>query len=195
MATLCIYCGSNVGNDPLFLETARLVGKILAEGDHTLVYGGGSVGLMGVVADTALAAGGKVIGIIPELFVQEKREIAHSGLTELHVVDSMHERKYKMASLADGFLALPGGIGTLEEIIEAFTWTQIGIHPKPCALLNVNGFYNSLMTLLTDMVEKGFLHREQLSQLIVETEPEVAIKYLLNRKTQLVNKWMEPRCQ
>ena len=195
MATLCIYCGSNVGNDPLFLETARLVGKILAEGDHTLVYGGGSVGLMGVVADAALAAGGKVIGIIPELFVQEKREIAHSGLTELHVVDSMHERKYKMASLADGFLALPGGIGTLEEIIEAFTWTQIGIHPKPCALLNVNGFYNSLMTLLTDMVEKGFLHREQLSQLIVETEPEVAIKYLLNRKTQLVNKWMEPRCQ
>ncbi|MBX9577603.1 MAG: TIGR00730 family Rossman fold protein [Chthoniobacterales bacterium] len=195
MATLCIYCGSNVGNDPLFLETARLVGKILAEGDHTLVYGGGSVGLMGVVADAALAAGGKVIGIIPELFVQEKREIAHSGLTELHVVDSMHERKYKMASLADAFLALPGGIGTLEEIIEAFTWTQIGIHPKPCALLNVNGFYNPLMTLLADMVEKGFLHREQLSQLIVEAEPEVAINHLLSHKPRLVNKWMESRWQ
>lgn len=195
MATLCIYCGSNVGSDPLFLETARLVGKILAEGDHTLVYGGGSVGLMGVVADAALAAGGKVIGIIPKLFVQAKREIAHSGLTELHVVDSMHERKHKMASLADGFLALPGGIGTLEEISEAFTWTQIGIHPKPCALLNVNSFYNPLLTLLADMVEKGFLHREQLSQLIVEAEPEVAIKHLLNHKTQLVNKWMEPRWQ
>ena len=100
-----------------------------------------------------------------------------------------------MASLADGFLALPGGIGTLEEISEAFTWTQIGIHPKPCALLNVNSFYNPLLTLLADMVEKGFLHREQLSQLIVEAEPEVAIKHLLNHKTQLVNKWMEPRWQ
>lgn len=190
MATLCIYCGSNMGSDPRFLETARLVGKILAEGKHTLVYGGGKVGLMGVVADEALAAGGKVIGIIPELFIQEEREIAHPGLTELHVVDSMHERKHKMASLADGFLALPGGIGTLEEIIEAFTWTQIGIHPKPCALLNVNGFYNPLMTLLTDMVEKGFLHREQLSQLIVEEEPEMAIKHLLSCKTRLVDKWM-----
>jgi uncharacterized protein (TIGR00730 family) len=191
MATLCIYCGSNVGNDPRFLETARLVGKILAEGNHTLVYGGGKVGLMGVVADEALAAGGKVIGIIPELFIQEEREIAHPGLTELHVVDSMHERKHKMASLADAFLALPGGIGTLEEIIEAFTWTQIGIHPKPCALLNVNGFYNPLLRLLADMVEKGFLHREQLSQLIVEEEPEVAIKHLLSSKTRLVNKWTD----
>ena len=195
MATLCVYCGSNVGNDPLFLEAARLVGKTLAEGNHTLVYGGGSVGLMGVVADAALAAGGKVIGIIPKLFIQENREIAHEGLTELHVVDSMHERKHKMASLADGFLALPGGIGTLEEIIEAFTWTQIGIHPKPCALLNVNGFYNPLMTLLADMVEKGFLQCVQLAQLIVEEEPEAAIKHLLSCKTRLVNKWMEPRWQ
>lgn len=191
MATLCIYCGSNFGNDPRFLETARLVGKTIAEQKHTLVYGGGKVGLMGVVADEALAAGGKVIGIIPELFIQEEREIAHPDLTELHVVDSMHERKHKMASLADGFLALPGGIGTLEEIIEAFTWTQLGIHPKPCALLNVNGFYNPLMTLLADMVEKGFLHAEQLSQLIVEEEPELAIKQLLSSKARLVNKWMD----
>lgn len=190
MATLCIYCGSNFGSDPLFLETARLVGKTLAQENHTLVYGGGKVGLMGVVADAALEAGGKVIGIIPELFIREEREIAHPGLTELHVVESMHERKHKMASLADAFLALPGGIGTLEEIIEAFTWTQIGIHPKPCALLNVNGFYNSLVMLLTEMTEKGFLHCKQLSQLIVEENPEIAIKHLLNCKTQLVNKWM-----
>ena len=182
MASLCIYCGSNVGNDRRFLEAARLVGKILAEGGHALVYGGASIGLMGVVADAVLAAGGKVIGIIPKFFIQNNREIAHSGLTELHVVNSMHERKQKMASLADAFLALPGGIGTLEEIIEALTWTQIGIHAKPCALLNVNGFYNPLMTLLSDMVEKGFLHREQLSQLIVEAEPEVAIKHLLSHK-------------
>lgn len=191
MATLCIYCGSNFGSDPLFLETARLVGKTLAQENHTLVYGGGKVGLMGVVADAALEAGGKVIGIIPELFIREEREIAHPGLTELHVVESMHERKHKMASLADAFLALPGGIGTLEEIIEAFTWTQIGIHPKPCALLNVNGFYNSLVMLLTEMTEKGFLHCKQLSQLIVEENPEIAIKHLLNCKTQLVNKWMD----
>lgn len=191
MATLCIYCGSNFGSDPLFLETARLVGKTLAQENHTLVYGGGKVGLMGVVADAALEAGGKVIGIIPELFIREEREIAHPGLTELHVVELMHERKHKMASLADAFLALPGGIGTLEEIIEAFTWTQIGIHPKPCALLNVNGFYNSLVMLLTEMTEKGFLHCKQLSQLIVEENPEIAIKHLLNCKTQLVNKWMD----
>jgi len=180
MATLCIYCGSNVGSDPRFLEVARLVGKTLAKKNHTLVYGGGKVGLMGVVADEALAAGGKVIGVIPELFIQEEQEVAHRGLTELHVVDSMHERKHKMASLADGFLALPGGIGTLEEIIEAFTWTQLGIHPKPCALLNVNGFYNSLVTLLIEMKEKGFLHHDQLSQLIIEEDPETAIEYLLS---------------
>ncbi|MBM3857917.1 MAG: TIGR00730 family Rossman fold protein [Verrucomicrobia bacterium] len=191
MATLCIYCGSNVGSDPRFLETARLVGKTLAEKNHTLVYGGGKVGLMGVVADEALAAGGKVIGIIPELFIREEREIAHPGLTELHIVDSMHERKHKMASLADGFLALPGGIGTLEEIIEAFTWTQLGIHPKPCALLNVNGFYDPLVTLLADMVKKGFLHQDQFSQLIVEEEPEAAIAQLLDRKTRLISKWMD----
>ncbi len=191
MAKLCIYCGSNFGSDPRFLETARLVGKLLAEQNHTLVYGGGKVGLMGVVADETLAAGGKVIGIIPELFIQEERELAHPGLTELHIVDSMHARKYKMASLADGFLALPGGIGTLEEIIEAFTWTQLGIHSKPCALLNVNDFYNPLLTFLTDMVEKGFLHHGQLAQLIIEEDPELAIKHLLDRKTNLVSKWMD----
>lgn len=191
MATLCIYCGSNVGSDPRFVEMARLVGRTLAQKNHTLVYGGGKVGLMGIVADEALAAGGKVIGIIPELFIQEEREIAHSGLTELYVVSSMHERKQRMASLADGFLALPGGIGTLEEIIEAFTWTQLGIHPKPCALLNVNGFYDPLVTLLTEMTEKGFLQQDQFSQLIIEEEPEVAINHLLNCKTKLVNKWMD----
>lgn len=191
MATLCIYCGANVGNDSRFLEAARLVGKTLAQNNHTLVYGGGKVGLMGIVADEALAAGGKVIGIIPELFIQEEREIAHPDLTELHIVNSMHERKHKMASLADGFLALPGGIGTLEEIIEVFTWTQLGIHPKACGLLNINGFYNSLIALLAEMVEKGFLCKDQFLQLIVEEDPEVAIKHLLNRKTQMVNKWVE----
>jgi uncharacterized protein (TIGR00730 family) len=191
MATLCVYCGSNVGNDPRFLEAARLTGKILAKNNHTLVYGGGKVGLMGVVADEALAAGGKVIGIIPELFIQEEREIAHPDLTELHVVDSMHERKHKMASLADGFLALPGGIGTLEEIVEAFTWTQIGVHSKPCALLNVSGFYDSLFALLTEMSEKGFLMAEQLSQLIVEEEPEAAIHKVLSHQTRLIKKWMD----
>lgn len=190
MATVCVYCGANVGNDPHFLETARVVGKILAANQHTLVYGGGSVGLMGVVADEVLAAGGQVIGVIPELFIQEGREIAHSGLTELHIVGSMHERKQKMATLADGFLALPGGIGTLEEIMEAFTWTQIGVHLKPCALLNVKGFYNPLITLLTDMQEKGFLQEEQLSQLIVETDPERALKKLLNDKATLMSKWI-----
>lgn len=189
MATFCVYCGSNFGNHPRFAEQARLVGKLLAEKNHTLVYGGGTVGLMGAVADEVLASGGKVIGVIPKLFIQKKREVAHSGLTKLYIVDSMHERKEKMAALSDGFLALPGGIGTLEEIMEVFTWTQIGIHPKPCALLNRDGFYDPLVKMLASMVEQGFLHDDHFSQLIVHTDPEVIFEKMLIQEHRMVDKW------
>ncbi|VTN77064.1 lysine decarboxylase family protein [Klebsiella pneumoniae] len=135
MKSIGIFCGSSAGEHPLYLETARLVGRTLAQQGLALVYGGGKVGLMGAVADAALEAGGVVIGVMPRGLVE--REIAHRGLTELHVVEDMHERKTKMAALADGFIALPGGAGTLEEIFEQWTWAQLGIHEKPCAFLNI----------------------------------------------------------
>lgn len=191
MATICVYCGSNAGTNPLFKTAALRLGKMLAEQKHTLVYGGGSVGLMGIIADQVLACEGKVIGIIPDLFLRDEIEIAHESLTELHVVSSMHERKEMMASLSDGFIAMPGGIGTLEEIMEVFTWTQIGIHPKPCALLNVDRFYDPLMQLLCHMVENGFLHRKQVDQLIIEEDPESIVKRLVEHKPQLYNKWLD----
>jgi uncharacterized protein (TIGR00730 family) len=137
MKAIGIFCGSSSGENPLYIETARDVGKILATADISLVYGGGKVGLMGAVADACLAHGGHVVGVMPRgLF---EKEIAHQGLSELHVVENMHERKTKMAALSDGFIALPGGAGTLEEIFEQWTWAQLGIHHKPCAFLNING--------------------------------------------------------
>ena len=140
MKSIGIFCGSSAGEHPLYLDTARLVGRTLAQQGLALVYGGGKVGLMGAVADAALEAGGVVIGVMPRGLVE--REIAHRGLTELHVVEDMHERKTKMAALADGFIALPGGAGTLEEIFEQWTWAQLGIHEKPCAFLNIKGYYD-----------------------------------------------------
>ena len=169
MSTICVYCGSSPGTDPAFLQSAREVGALIAQRGHSLVYGGGNVGLMGAVADAVLAAGGQVVGVIPDNFVSQKLE--HQGLTKLHVVSTMHQRKALMASLANGFLALPGGIGTLEEIAEVFVWTQLGLHTKPCALLNINGYYDPLVSFLTRMTDARFLRAEQLAQLIVAREP------------------------
>ncbi len=157
MKSIGIFCGSSAGEHPLYLETARLVGRTLAQQGLALVYGGGKVGLMGAVADAALEAGGVVIGVMPRGLVE--REIAHRGLTELHVVEDMHERKTKMAALADGFIALPGGAGTLEEIFEQWTWAQLGIHEKPCAFLNIKGYYDPLQAMVDNMVREGFMHR------------------------------------
>jgi len=189
MASICVYCGSSPGSDPAFLQAAREVGSLLAQRGHTLVYGGGNVGLMGAVADAVMAAGGKAIGVIPDHLAS--KELAHNGLTKLHVVSSMHARKELMASLADGFLALPGGIGTLEEIIEVFVWMQLGLHVKPCALLNTNGYYDPLVAFLTRMTEARFLRAEQLSQLIVATEPAEALERLASFRPTVVEKWMD----
>lgn len=170
LKVLCVYCGSSAGLLPEYIQTAASFGAHLAAQGITVVYGGGRVGMMGALADGALQAGGKVIGVIPEALMA--RELAHLGLTELHVVKTMHERKLKMASLADAFAALPGGIGTLEEILEVFTWTHLDFQTKPCAFLDVAGYYAPLVTFLDRVVGQGFLRRERLEALIVDTDME-----------------------
>ena len=164
MKAIAIFCGSSLGTDPVYAESARLTGQMIATQGKTLVYGGGRSGLMGIVADSALAAGGQVIGVIPQGLVD--RELAHPHLSQLHVVTSMHERKTLMADLSDGFVALPGGAGTIEEIFEQWTWAQLGIHLKPCAFLNIDGFYDHLIQFIQLTTEKEFTHKRFSNALI-----------------------------
>lgn len=152
---LCVYCGSQSGNDPLYAETAHAFGLELARRGITLVYGGGKVGLMGTVANAALAGGGKVVGVIPRQLVE--REVAHQGLTELVVVDTMHQRKTRMYELSDSFVALPGGFGTMDEMFEMLTWAQLGLHRYPCAFLDTQGYYGHLRDMMNHMVAEGFI--------------------------------------
>lgn len=158
--SVCVYCGSKPGTDPLFADTARLAGHWIGQRGGRLVYGGGKNGLMGLVADATLAAGGQVTGIIPKALVE--KEWAHTGCSELLIVDTMHERKRMMAERADAFLALPGGIGTFEEFFEAWTWRQLGYHDKPVGLLNTNGYYNGLLQFLATSVTSGFMSEWQM---------------------------------
>jgi uncharacterized protein (TIGR00730 family) len=173
MTRLCIFCGSSTGNDPAYAAAARQLGTAMGQSGIGLVYGGGNIGLMAVVADAVRAAGGEAIGVIPRALVE--RELAHQGLDALHVVPSMHVRKATMADFADGFVALPGGIGTLEELFEIWTWAQLGDHRKPVALLNVAGFYDPLLGFLDSIVTAGFLRREHRALLLVETEPRALL--------------------
>lgn len=161
---LAVYCGSATPADPLYMETARQVGTMLAERGITVVYGGGKVGLMGTVADAAMAAGGEVIGVIPEALVNA--EVAHRGLTELHVVPDMHARKALFTTLSDGFITLPGGVGTMDELWEAISWAQLGYHQKPVGLLNVGGFYDQLIGFNRHMIETGFIRPPHANILI-----------------------------
>lgn len=170
MPRICIYSGSSFGTAPAYPKAAAEFGAACARRGLGIVYGGGSVGLMGVLADAALAAGGEVIGVIPRAMIAEER--AHHRLTELIPVDSMHERKHRMAQLSETFVALPGGIGTLEEIIEVFTWLQLGLHLKPVGLLNTGGFYDPLLRLLDHMRDEGFITPAHRDMLAVDTEPE-----------------------
>ncbi|WP_275291083.1 TIGR00730 family Rossman fold protein [Amycolatopsis sp. La24] len=167
---ICVFCGSAQGFSPEYAEAAAGVGKLLAQRGIGLVYGGASVGTMGVVANAALAAGGEVIGVIPE--VLSNVEIAHGGLTELHVVADMHQRKAKMAALSDAFVALPGGVGTLEELFEVWTWAQLGIHRKPIGLLDVAGYYSPLVAFADQMLEKGFLRPETRELISVASDAD-----------------------
>ncbi|HET7627083.1 MAG TPA: TIGR00730 family Rossman fold protein [Bacillales bacterium] len=166
MKTITVFSGSRDGASPVYREGAIQLGEELTKRNITLVYGGSSVGLMGAVADAVLENGGEVIGVIPKML--EEREMAHSNLTELIVVESMHERKAKMAELADGFIALPGGPGTLEEFMEIFTWSQLGVHRKPCGLLNINHYYDPLVALFRHMTEQQFLDETFASMALVD---------------------------
>lgn len=168
MNSIAIFCGSALGSDPLYAQVAEKVGQTLAARQQTLVYGGGRSGLMGIVADSALAAGGKVFGVIPRQLVN--RELAHPHITELYVVDNMHERKTRMSELAQGFIAIPGGAGTLEEISEQWTWAQLGIHQKPCAFLNTDGFYDDLIKFIRMTTEKGFTKSRFTEALIISDD-------------------------
>src|ERR671920_758599 len=167
---ICVYAGSNPGADPAYAEAAADLARVLAGRGIGVVYGGARVGLMGILADTALEAGGEVIGVMPQSLID--REVGHTGLTELRVVASMHERKAQMAELSDGFVALPGGAGTLEELIEVYTWSQLGLHRKPMGVLNVRGYYDGLEALLDHAVQEGFLREQHRAALHVAGDPE-----------------------
>ena len=175
--SVCVYCGSRQGSTPAFVEAAREVGLWIGSRGGQLVYGGGNNGLMGVVADATLAAGGRVIGVIPKSLVE--REFAKLDCTELHVVDTMHERKRMMAERADAFLALPGGIGTFEELFEVWTWRQLGYHDKPVGLLNCGDYYTPLLDFLQASIGHGFMNRDQMNLLRVDSEPAALLAELM----------------
>lgn len=168
MKSICIFCGSSSGDRPGYLALAAELGDTLARRNLTVIYGGGRVGLMGALADAALAAGGRVIGVIPQMLLD--KEVGHAGLSELHVVTTVAERKLLMGDLADAFLTLPGGIGTLDELFEAWTWTQLELHRKPCGLLNYEGYYDALIQFVDRCVEEGFLRPRHRAALIVDTQ-------------------------
>jgi uncharacterized protein (TIGR00730 family) len=169
MDSVCVFCGSRPGNDPAYVAAARETGTAIAKRGWRLVYGGGQIGIMGAVADAALAAGGEVIGVIPRSLLH--KEVAHPGVTRMHVVTSMHRRKALMSSLSDGFLTLPGGFGTLEEFFETLTWAQLGLQPKPCALLNVEGFWDPMLKMMENLVGEGFVSPEHLELVLSGREP------------------------
>ncbi|WP_457097585.1 LOG family protein [Lysobacter sp. P5_B9] len=191
MRSVCVYCGSNAGNKPIYAERAIALGNRLAKEGLALVYGGGNVGLMGIVADAVLEAGGEVIGVIPEQLVEW--EVAHKGLTRLEVVANMHERKARMFDLSDGFVALPGGFGTLDEMFEMLTWRQLGIGDKPCAFLDVDGFYAPLLAMLDRMVEERFLHADQRRDLWHGDDIETMLGWMRAYRPADANKWMDEK--
>jgi uncharacterized protein (TIGR00730 family) len=186
---ICVFCGSSAGNDPAFLTAATELGHALVARGYGLVYGGSSIGLMGHVADTVLAAGGRVVGVIPDFMVA--KEIAHRGLTELKITRSMHERKDTMASLSNGFLALPGGFGTLEEFFEVVTWAQLGLHGKPCGLLNVNGYYDSLLRFFDTAVERRLLRAETRDLALVAADVESLLDRMQAYTAPASSKWLD----
>ncbi len=189
MRRVAVFCGASVGRRPAYAAAARAVGAELSRRGLGTVYGGGNVGLMGILADAALAGGGEVIGVIPESLMA--RELGHGGVTSLHVVQSMHQRKALMADLADAFLALPGGFGTYEEILEVTTWAQLGLHAKPFGLLDVEGFYQSLLAQFARAVDDGFIRPEQRALLVVASEPKTLIDTLLTARPPLFDRWLE----
>jgi hypothetical protein len=185
---LCVFCGSSLGNRDVYAEAAAQLGRDLAKSKMALVFGGGRVGLMGILADSALSAGGQAIGVMPRALVE--KEIAHTSLTELHVVESMHQRKALMADLADAFLLLPGGFGSWEEFCEVLTWLQLGMHRKPCAILNVAGYYDGLLSLANHALAEGFLRPAHHKMVIVADHPQMALSQLASAAIPSEIKWV-----
>ena len=188
MKSITVFCGSSFGSEDIYKEQAALLGKTLAKNNIPLVYGGANVGLMGAVADGALDEGGRVVGVLP-YFLQSK-EIAHKQLTELILVETMHERKTKMNELCDGVIVLPGGYGTLEEFFEMITWAQLGLHQKPIGILNIDGFYNDLINLVQNMVDKGFLKQINRDMLLISDTIDELLEIMINYKAPIVGKWI-----
>ncbi|HEY2381664.1 MAG TPA: TIGR00730 family Rossman fold protein [Terriglobia bacterium] len=189
MKRVCVFCGSSSGIQPVYADAARALGAVLASRGIGLVYGGGNVGLMGVVADAVMENRGTVIGVIPEALVN--RELAHRAVTELIVVHSMHERKARMAELSDGFIALPGGYGTFEEFCEIITWAQLGMHRKPCAILNVEGYYDPLLALFDRAVSEGFVYSSNRRLVIQETDPLRLLELMTRYTPPQTEKWID----
>ena len=190
MRRLCVFCGSSPGARPAYGEAAEELGRLLVEEGIGLVYGGGQVGLMGRLADAVLSAGGEITGVLPRALVA--KEIGHPGLSDLRVVGSMHERKALMADLSDAFVALPGGLGTVEELFEVYTWSQLGLHLKPCALLDVEGYYDGIATFLSHAVEERFVREDHRAMLIVEREPRTMLERLRRfEPAAVVPKWID----
>jgi uncharacterized protein (TIGR00730 family) len=187
---ICVFCGSSAGARPEYAGAAREMGRTLAEAGIGLVYGGGHVGLMGIVANAVLEAGGEAVGIIPEALM--RREVGHTGLTELHVTASMHERKAMMADLSDGFIALPGGYGTFEEFCEVITWSQLGIHPKPCALLNTAGYWTPLLAMFDHAVAEGFVRPQHRALVLEDTSPAALLERMRAFVPPATEKWIRP---
>lgn len=189
MKSVCVFCGSNVGSKQEYIIGAQEMGNVLSKQSIKLIYGGGDVGLMGKIADAVLSCRGEVIGVIPDFLM--KKEVGHKGLTHMHVVQNMHQRKQLMADLSDAFIAMPGGIGTLEELFEVFTWGQLGLHQKPIGLLNIAGFYDPLIDMLNHMVLEKFIRQENLDMLFIDSDPLKLIAALKTFEPQKVEKWMD----
>jgi uncharacterized protein (TIGR00730 family) len=188
LRSICVFCGSSVGSSPIYVDAAERTGRLLASLGISVVFGGGGVGLMGALADATLDAGGDVIGVIPEQLV--RRELGHRELSELLIVVSMHERKATMAELSDAFIALPGGPGTLEEFCEIWTWAQLGIHAKPVGLLNVDGYYSTLLRFLDEMCDKGFISQQNRDLILVESDPAALLDRLGSYQPEHVPAWL-----
>jgi uncharacterized protein (TIGR00730 family) len=189
MRRVCVFTGSSSGARPEYREAAEALGRLLAERGIGVVYGGARVGLMGTLADAALAAGGEVVGVIPAALVA--KEVAHTGLTDLRVVDSMHERKALMSDLADAFIAMPGGWGTLEEFFEVLTWAQLGLHRKPCGLLNVHGYFDRLLAFLAHTIDEGFVQAEYAAMIALAATPGELLDRLASATPPAVEKWLD----
>ncbi|MBA6098246.1 TIGR00730 family Rossman fold protein [Pseudomonas juntendi] len=189
--SVCVFCGASIGSNPAYREAAVALGEAIARRGWTLVYGGGAVGLMGVVADAAMAAGGDVVGIIPQSLLDA--EVGHKGLTRLEVVGGMHARKARMAELSDAFIALPGGLGTLEELFEVWTWGQLGYHAKPLGLLDVNGFYDKLGGFLDHIVEEGFVRPQHRDMLLLGQQPDELLGGMDRFVAPVAPKWVDKK--